>query len=622
MNRKERRAANKRRGGKAEAPKPDLDGARLGLAEAWLARGYSFVKIGRFHEALGAYETAVAVQPGLAEAWLDLGNVYTELERLDDGLNAYTKAIAIKPGLAGAWLGRGNVLTKIKRFSDALAAYDEALALTPDLAEAWLGRGAVFTELDRFDEALATYDKAFALKPDLVRLEGFRLATKMNLCNWGNFEPDCNRLIESVRNNKLNADPFYFLCLPSDGRDQYNFARQWISRQHPPVETPVWKGRIHRHDKIRIGYVSADFREHAVAYLMAGVFENHTKSMFDITAISLGPRVDSPMRRRLENAFDSFIDAGRYSDAGVAAKIKSAEIDILVDLMGFTRNSRTNIFAHRAAPIQVNYLGYPGTMGASYIDYIIGDPIVIPQIHQDNYAEKVVYLPHSYIPHDGTSRKISDRVYQRGELGLPERGFVFCCFNNSYKLNPDVFRIWMRLLRAVEGSVLWLSAANPLVVDNLRKQAVNEGVDPERLVFATRLPDLGDHLARQALADLFLDTLPYNAHTTASDALWAGVPVLTQIGQTFPGRVAASLLHAIDLPELITETSDQFERLAVDLATNPARLAALKQKLAEKRLASPIFDTPLFIKHIEAAYVAMYNRHTSGLAPDHITIAG
>jgi predicted O-linked N-acetylglucosamine transferase (SPINDLY family) len=328
------------------------------------------------------------------------------------------------------------------------------------------------------------------------------------------------------------------------------------------------------------------------------------------------------MRRRLENAFDSFIDAGRYSDAGVAAKIKSAEIDILVDLMGFTRNSRTNIFAHRAAPIQVNYLGYPGTMGASYIDYIIGDPIVIPQIHQDNYAEKVVYLPHSYIPHDGTSRKISDRVYQRGEFGLPERGFVFCCFNNSYKLNPDVFRIWMRLLRAVEGSVLWLSAANPLVVDNLRKQAVNEGVDPERLVFATRLPDLGDHLARQALADLFLDTLPYNAHTTASDALWAGVPVLTQIGQTFPGRVAASLLHAIDLPELIAETSDQYERLAIDLAMNPARLAALKQKLAEKRLASAIFDTPLFIKHIEAAYVAMYNRHMSGLAPDHITIAG
>jgi protein O-GlcNAc transferase len=607
---------------KALALRSDLPGARLGLAAAWLGRGYSFVKIGRFDEALAAYDKARTLKPDLVDAWLGLGNVLLELERLDEALAAYDKAISLKPDLAGAWLGRGNAFFKLKRFDDALAAYDKALALAAGLAEAWLGRGTVFTELKRHDEAFAAYDQALALKPDLVGLEGLRLGSKMLLCDWDSFESDCSHLIESVRQNKLNTDPFSFLGATSLGSDQYNCARQWISARHPSVKTPGWKGEIYKHGKIRIGYVSADFQEHAVAYLMAGVFENHTKSMFDTTAISIGPRVSSPMRRRLEGAFENFVDAGRLSDEGVAAKIRTAEIDILVDLMGFTRNSRTNIFAHRAAPIQVNYLGYPGTMGASYIDYIIADPTVIPQSHQNNYAEKIVYLPHSYMPHDADSRVISDRVFERGECGLPERGFVFCGFNNSYKLNPDLFRIWMRLLRAVEGSVLWLSEANPLAADNLRKQAANQGVGPERLVFAKRLPDLGDHLARQTLADLFLDTLPYNAHATASDALWVGLPVLTRIGEAFPGRVAASLLNAINLPELITASSDEYERLAVDLAMHPERLAAIRQKLAANRLASPLFDTARFTRHIEAAYIAMYERYTSGLGSDHIVIAG
>ncbi len=491
---------------------------------------------------------------------------------------------------------------ELKRYDEALAAHDKALALKPDLAEAWLGRGNLFTELRRYDEAFAAYDKAFAIKPDLVGLEGSRLHTKMNLCNWENFESDCNHLIGSVRDDKQN-DPFAFLGINSSTEDQYNCARLWISKQHPPANQPLWKGEIYKHDKIRIGYVSTDLRQHPVANLLAGVFECHNRSQFELTAFSIGPNDDSEMRQRLEGSFDKFVDATALNSADIAKKIREAEIDILIDLNGFTQQARTEVFARRPVPIQVNYLGYPGTMGASYIDYIIGDPILIPASQQNSYMEKVVYLPHSYLPHDDRSRIISDQAFERSEFGLPEQSFVFCCFNNAYKLNPNIFRLWMKLLKAVEGSVLWLSENNATAAGNLRNEAIDAGVNPERLVFAKRLPSSADHLARHRLADLFLDTLPYNAHTTASDALWAGLPVLTQIGSTFAGRVAASLLNAINLPELITETPEEYERLAIDLATHPEKLAAIKRKLANNRLTTPLFNTRLFTRHIEAAYV-------------------
>ena len=325
------------------------------------------------------------------------------------------------------------------------------------------------------------------------------------------------------------------------------------------------------------------------------------------------------MRRRLEGSFDKFIDASAFSSDDIARKIREAEIDILIDLNGFTQNSRTEIFARRPAPIQANYLGYPGTMGAGYFDYIIGDPILIPVSHQNSYVEKVIYLPHSYLPHDNESRIISDKSFERREFGLPDNGFIFCCFNNAFKYNPQVFHIWMNLLKAVDRSVLWLSENNA-AANNLKKEALIAGVSPDRLVFAKRLPSAADHLARHRLAGLFIDTLPYNAHTTASDALWAGLPVLTQIGETFAGRVGASLLNAIGLPELITTTPEAYERMAIDLATHPEKLAAIKRKLAENRLTTPLFDTKLFTKHIEAAYAAMYERHQAGLAPDHIVV--
>ncbi|MBY0510423.1 MAG: hypothetical protein K2P94_09740, partial [Rhodospirillaceae bacterium] len=386
---------------------------------------------------------------------------------------------------------------------------------------------------------------------------------------------------------------------------------------HHPVSAPAAPA-FPRHGKIRIGYYSADFYAHATSYLMAGLFELHDRTAFEITAFSFGPDTQDAMQHRVTAAFDRFIDVRATSDAGVAALSRELRIDIAVDLKGYTQGDRMNIFAERAAPVQANFLGYPGTVGAPWMDYIIADAVVLPEAHRAHYAEKVVTLPGSYQVNDGR-RVISARVFTRAELGLPEDGFIFCCFNHSAKILPDVFDIWMRILRSVPGSVLWLLKDYAPAADNLRKEAEKRGVDGARLVFAPRLP-LADHLARLRAADLFLDTLPYNAHTTCSDALWAGVPVLTRKGAAFAGRVAASLLTAVGLPELIVATAAEYERLAVTLAADSNRLAQLRRKLAANRATAPLFDTPRFARHLEEAYARMHARHHAGLPPDHITL--
>jgi predicted O-linked N-acetylglucosamine transferase (SPINDLY family) len=372
-------------------------------------------------------------------------------------------------------------------------------------------------------------------------------------------------------------------------------------------------------DKIRIGYFSADFYDHPVAALMAETFEAHDRSRYEVTAFSFGLDTQDGMRRRMERAFDRFLDVRGKSDQDIALLARSVGIDIAVDLAGYTGGSRTGIFALRAAPIQVNYLGYPGTMGAEYMDYLIGDRTVVPEAQQRHYTEKIVYLPHSYLPHD-SSRTISETVFTREELGLPPTGFVFCCFNNSYKITPSTFDSWMRILSQVENSVLWLSQNNPTAASNLRREAARRGVNAERLIFANRMASLTDHLARHRVADLFLDTLPYNAHATAIDALWAGLPVLTCVGEGFAARVAASLLTAIELPELITSTAEQYEELAVQLAANPQRLALIRQKLASNRLKTPLFDTRAFTRHLEAAYARIHERCQANLPPEHIYV--
>jgi protein O-GlcNAc transferase len=604
-----------------DAAMESLDAAlrlKPNLANAWLGRGNVMFDLRRHDEALAAYDKALSLQPQLAEAWLGRGNVWFDLKHYDEALAAYDRALTLQPRLAEAWLGRGNVLFDLRRCEEALADYQRALSLKPGSAEAWVGRGNAFTELKRHDEAFAAYDKALSLKPDLMALEGDRILSKMRLCDWKALEAECDHLIQSVRRGEANTSPFAFLAISSSAEDQLHCARTWARKRYPVRDQ--WDGQRQPHDRIRIGYVSADFREHPVTYLAAGVFEAHDRSQFEVLGISIGPGDNSDIRRRVENAFDRFIDCSALGVDEIARRIRAEEIDILVDLNGFTQNARPGILARRPAPVQVNYLGYPGTMGAEYVDYIIADPILVPASHRESYLEKVVCLPHTYMPHDGVSRLISDRAFERAECGLPEHGFVFCCFNNAYKLNPTLFASRMKILKAVEGSVLWLSEHYATAVNNLRREAAAAGVDPGSLVFADRLPSSADHLARHRLADLFLDTLPYNAHTTASDALWAGLPVLTQIGDSFAGRVAASLLTAAGLPELIVQTAEQFESLSIELATRPAMLAGIKDKLAQHRLTRPLFDTRSYTRHLETAYGMMHRRRREGLGPEHIEV--
>jgi protein O-GlcNAc transferase len=590
------------------------------VANAWLGLGNVFLDLKRHKEAVSAYDRALSLAPGSAEVWLGRGNVFFDLRQYDQALSAYDKAIALQPRLAEAWLGRGNVFVDIRRTEEALSVFETALSLKPQSPEAWTGRGNALSDLKRYDDAFAAYDQAFALRPDLTGLEGDRLFVRMQVCDWRDFEAERDHLVRSIQMGSAAAAPFAFLSVASSVEDQLASARAWTGKRYPADARPLWGGERYQHEKIRIAYLSADFRQHPVAYLAAGLFEGHDRSQFEVVGISIGPNDGSDIRARLERGFDRFIDAAALGADEIAHRIRAEEVDILIDLNGFTQNARPQILARRPAPLQVNYLGFAGTMGADYIDYILADPVVIPPAHRHGYAEKVISLPNSFMPHDDTGRAISDRQLTRSEFGLPENGFVFCCFNNAYKFNPALFAARMKLLQAVDGSVLWLSDAGAATVANLRQAAAAAGVDPGRLVFAPRLAASADHLARHRLADLFLDTLPYNAHTTASDALWAGLPVLTQIGASFAGRVAASLLTALGLPELITESAEQFEQQALTLATAPARLAAIRERLAQHRQSQPLFDTRLLTRDIERAYAAIYRRHQDGLSPEHIDV--
>lgn len=616
-------------------------------AEAYSNHGNVQKARGHLAEALASYDWALALKPDFVDALNNRGGALKDLERYDEALASYDRALAIKPDLAVAHYNRGAVLSALKRHEDALASYDRALTLKPTFVEALNNRGATLAALKRDAEAVASYDRALVLRPafaealqnrgaalsylgrheaagkaleqalkfspDLPFARGTLLHSRMHCCDWRTYEGESKRVIADVRAGKRACEPFMFLGISDSPQDQLRCSRTWVHEQCPPSASGVWTGPRYRHDRIRLAYVSSDFRAHPLGYLMAALFEQHDRSRFETIAVSLGADDRSPMRSRLTHAFDRFTDARQYSNQRIVDLMREMEIDIAVDRNGFTTGARPGIFALRAAPIQVSYLAYPGTTGANYIDYVVADETVIPREHEAFYTEKVVYLPATYQVND-SARKIAERTPTRAEFGLPERGLVFCSFNNNYKITPQMFDIWMSLLRQVEGSVLWLLEGNPTARRNVREEAAARGVDGKRLIFAPRIaPE--DHLARHRLADLFLDTLPYNAHTTASDALWAGLPVLTCMGTTFAGRVAASLSCAVGLPELVTHSLDEYRSLALGLATEPTRLAEIRQKLARNRLNWPLFDTDRFRRHIEAAYIEMWERHQRGDPP-------
>jgi predicted O-linked N-acetylglucosamine transferase (SPINDLY family) len=586
--------------------------------EAWLNYGLSTLNLGLYENAITHFDKTLGLKPDYAEAWSNLGIALKELKRYDEAIAHYDKALSLKPDYAEAWSNKGNVLNELKRYDEAIAHYDKALSLKPDYAEAWSNKGYTLHELKRFNEAITHYDKALSLKPDIDWMSGDLLHTKMKICSWSGLAESLEEISKKVAANEKVVDPLALLALSDDALLHKKCSEIYIQSRYPfnPSLEPIPKRP--QSQKIRVGYFSADFHNHATGYLMAELFELHNKGHFELIGFSFGPIANDEMRQRLEKSFDQFIEIGRKSDVEVARLSRDLNIDIAVDLKGFTRDARTGIFAHRAAPIQVNYLGYPGTMGADYIDYIIADKILISPKLQSCYSEKVIYLPNSYQVND-SKRLISDRKFTRQELGLPLNGFIFCCFNNNYKILPATFEGWMRILKAVEGSILWLFQDNSWAAENLKKEAEKQGITPNRLVFAECLP-LPEHLARHHQADLFLDTFPYNAHTTTSDALWTGLPVLTLMGCSFASRVAASLLNAVGLPELITSTQEEYEALAIDLALSPNKLADIKLKLAKNRLTAPLFDTPLFTKNLESAYIKMYERYHANLESAHILI--
>ncbi|MDI1277300.1 tetratricopeptide repeat protein [Methylobacter sp.] len=587
-------------------------------AEVLNNRGNALLGLKRPEQALDSYDRALMLNPDNAEVLNNRGNVLRDLKLPGQALDSYDRALTLKPDYAEAFLNRGKVLHDLRRHQEALDSYDRALTLKPDYVEALNNRGNALRDLQRHQESLESYDRALMIEPDYEFLYGTWLHAKMKVCNWYDIGNQFAQLVGKVERDETASLPFPILAISSSLTLQRKAAETCVQAKYPFNNALPKISKPPKHNKIRIGYFSADFHNHATAYLMAEMFELHDKSKFDLIAFSFGPNAKDEMRRRVATAFDDFIDVRNQSDKEVAVLARNLKIDIAVDLKGFTTDSRAGIFAMRAAPLQVNYLGYPGTMGAEYIDYLIADSTLIPESHHKDYSEKIVYLPNSYQVNDA-KRRIAGKEFTRAELGLPQIGFVFCCFNNNYKITPSTFDCWMRILKQVEDSILWLLEDNEKAASNLREEAMLRGVDAERLIFAKRMP-LSEHLARHRLADLFLDTLPYNAHTTASDALWAGLPVLTCLGDAFAGRVAASLLKAIHLPELITATPEAYEAVAIELATNPDKLGVIKRKLNDNRFTTSLFDTQLFTKHIESAYEKMYERYQADLAPEHIYI--
>jgi len=586
--------------------------------EAYFNSGSVLQELKRFDESLASYEQAISIKPDYEAAYNNLGNVLKELKRFDESLASYEQAISIKPNYAEAYFNRGVVLQELSRFDESLASYEHAINIKPNYAEAYFNCGNALLELKRYNEVIACYEQATSIKPDYKFVIGLLQHVKMLACNWGNFNNQKDLILKKIDTNEIAVTPFVLVGLADSPSTHRRCSEMYIKEKYPLNNVLGAIPKKIKKNKIRLGYYSADFHNHATAYLMINFFELHDKNQFEIYAFSFGFSEEGEMRSRIKNAFDEFIEVSHLSDESAAKLSRDLEIDIAIDLKGFTKDSRTGIFSCRAAPLQVNYLGYPGTMRANYIDYIVGDKTLIPIKSQEFYSEKVIYLPNSYQVND-RKKIISDKQFSRAELELPQDSFVFCCFNNNYKILPSTFDSWMRILKAVQGSILWLLQDNEFAYENLKKEAQERGVDASRLVFAKRLP-LEEHLARHRQADLFLDTSPYNAHTTASDALWAGLPVLTMTGESFASRVAASLLTAIGLLELITSSQEHYEALAIELATNPTKLKVIKAKLERNRLTTPLFDTPRFTKHLEEAYTKIYERYHADLPPEHIYI--
>ena len=592
---------------------------RADYAEAFYNRATVLQQQARLEEALAAYGRAIALRENYADAVNNAGIVLQELGRASEAINLYRRLLERMPAHADACNNLGTGLLAEGRADEARAAFEQALAHQPDFPEAFCNLGNARRELGDLTGAIAAYRDALRLRPDDAGAFSQLIYHRAQACAWDGYEADQEKLVDMARRG-IRVPPFYLLATPASASNQLSCARHWATSISPP-RTALFHHRPRAgRERIRLGYLSGDFHQHATAQLMAELFECHDRDRFEVFAYSYGPDDHGPMRARLAAVFDRFVDIRARSHHEAAELIHAEGVDILVDLKGYTHHARPAISAYRPAPVQVSYLGYPATMGADFIDYIIVDPFVVPSSQQPFFSERLVHLPRSYQVND-RRREVADAHTSRRDVGLPAEGLVLCSFNNSYKISPVFFDVWMRLLRAVPGSVLWLLEANPQVAGNLRSEAEKRGVDFGRLIFAPRTPP-AEHLGRHRHADLFLDTLPCNAHTTASDALWAGLPVVTCCGDTFAGRVAGSLLMAIDMPELVTTSLEEYEQAALALARSPQRLIALRRKLQNNREASALFDLPKLTGNIEAAYARMWQTWLAGQTPAAFSIEG
>jgi len=580
---------------------------------ALITRGNILAKLARYDEALASFERAAAIDPRDVDALNNRGFALTQLRRFDDAFASFDRALAIAPANIGVLDNRGAALLAISRFEDALATFDRALALKPDDAETLYHRAHALANLGRYEEAVNAWERVSAIDPNHPHTLGALAFYRLMVCDWSGAEAFEARLKRALEDERAVVEPFTLLAYAIGPADHLRHTRRFVRHRLPAVPrlTRAHKARVG--EKIRLAYLSADFRNHATAWLAAELFELHDRSRFEVLGVSYGVDDGSETRRRLVAAFDQFHDVALRSDREAAKLLLDLDVDIAVDLKGHTQQGRPAILAYRPAPVQVSYLGYPATMGVDFIDYVLADRIVLPLDQQPSYSEMIVHLPNCYQIND-SKRGIAAEAPTRGAVGLPETGFVFCSFNNSYKLTPRFFDVWMRLLRQVEGSVLWLLGTSEAATRNLCNEASARGVDPSRLVFAPKT-EISKHLTRHRLADLFLDNLPINAHTAASDALWVGLPVLTCLGESFVGRVAASLLGAVGLRELVTRSLDEYEALALKLATDPGLIASIRQKLEGNRETCALFDTDRLRRDIERAYVTMWDIARRGEPP-------
>lgn len=570
-------------------------------------------RLGNFDEALQSISRSIALDAKNPDALNVLGCIYVDIGKLEDAKIAFEKSILINPRMISAHISLGNLLIDQGLHLEAMKSYDAALAIDPKSIVALTNKGQLWFRANQYQDALELFNKAYSIDPYFKNLLGAKIGAKLQLCDWTFLQEEVNALQLNIKNGYAATEPFIGLAISDSPLFQKNSAEIYFNKQFGLLKH-LSQPREKTSSKIVVAYLSADFRLHPISFLMAELFEVHSRESFEFIGISFSATKDE-MTQRISVAFDKFIDANQKSDDEVIALMAQLGVDIAIDLGGYTQNSRFGIFAKRAAPIQMSYLGYLGTTGSNCIDYIIADDEIIPKESRQYYSEKVAYLP-SYQVND-SQRTFSSIEFKRAELGIPEGAFVYCCFNNNYKIMPDVFSSWMKILTRVENSVLFLYVENRYAQENLKKEALKRGVDPARLIFGGRLP-VADYLARYKVADLFLDTFPYNAGTTASDALWVGVPVLTRRGNTFASRVASSILKAIGLSELITQTVEEYESLASKVAENPEILHEIMLKLEANKAKTQLFNTREVAANLERLFLKAYERYIDGQSTDHI----